>query len=68
MYFSYTISYGCESEVGERGFLVSPGYEVSSGLNPMSSYISPDVNALKLDQRGKIVSIKFKVFFLKFLT
>jgi len=40
------------AEVGERGFLVSPGFELCSGLNPMSSYNTPDVDALALHQRG----------------
>ena len=41
-----------DAEVGERGFLVSPGFELCSGLNPMSSYNTPDVDALALHQRG----------------
>ena len=46
------ISIYTPSEVGERGFLASPGFELNSGLNPMSSYNTPDVDALALDQRG----------------
>lgn len=39
-------------EVGERGFLVSPGFEVNAGLTPMTSYATDEVNLLPVNQRG----------------
>lgn len=38
-------------EVGERGFLISPGFEIGSGLNPMSCRNTPEVDSLHEDQR-----------------
>lgn len=38
-------------EVGERGFFLSPGFDVHAGLNPMSSYPSKAVKALPINER-----------------
>lgn len=38
-------------EVGERGFFLSPGFDVHAGLNPMSSYPSDAVKALPINER-----------------
>ena len=38
-------------DVGERGFLVSPGFETHCGINPQSSYNSPLFDVLNVDER-----------------
>ena len=39
-------------QVGERGFLVSTGYEVAAAISPMSTYNTEDVMAFDLDKRA----------------
>lgn len=38
-------------DVGERGFLVSPGFEMHCGINPQSSYNSPIFDNLEVNER-----------------
>ena len=38
-------------DVSERGFSISPGFETFVGLEPYSSYTTPDVDRLPIDKR-----------------